>query len=366
METVSHLTAGDLSDILWNFSWTNIAVRLIPIPFALYGLLILYRRVSRWAFVALTVALAFAVSVRFLGSFVPVVVQMQPLRFMAPAVVLLAIPAGLALQALGRKIGLSGGSSAILAGVLLIAGALWTDRPEALALPPSPDPLGVFLDTHTTTDDRLLVQSIDGYQYEGYEAKAFPLTYNREVIGNTFPEIDDPAQFHHEFLWGKMLSSWQPADLGASLERWGVSWVFVQTDEAHELLAATTGVPSVSVGPYRAFQLPLASTSRFLIGRGQVAAKVNRLNLSDIEAENGLVVLRYRFHPAWRASGGESILRYPIPEDIVGFIAVKNPGRNLTLHFDPRAMLRAPWPDLMPDVPSSQNVELGRMPLAAR
>jgi hypothetical protein len=366
METVSHLTAGDVSDILWDLSWTNIAARLIPIPFALYGLVILYRRVSHWAFVALAVALAFAVGVRFLGSFVPVVVQMQPLRFMAPAVALLAIPAGLALQALGRKIGLSGGNSAILAGVLLIAGAIWTGRPEALDLPPSPDPLRVFLNAHTTPDDRLLVQSIDGYQYEGYEAKAFPITYNREVIGNTFPEIDDPAQFHRKFLWGKMLSSWQPADLRTSLERWGVAWVFVQTDEAHELLAATTGVLSVSVGPYRAFQLPSASTSRFLIGRGQVTAKVNRLDLSDVEAENGLVVLRYRFHPAWRASGGEPILRYPIPEDIAGFIAVKNPGRNLTLHFDPRAMLRAPWPDPMPDVPSGQNAELDRIPLAAR
>jgi hypothetical protein len=138
------------------------------------------------------------------------------------------------------------------------------------------------------------------------------------------------------------------------MNRWGVTWVFVQTNEAHALLAAVTGASSVTVGEYRAFQVPSASTSRFLVGRGRVAAQVNRFDLSDVEADNGLIVLRYRYHPAWRSDSGQPVRRYPIPEDNTGFIAMENPGRNVTLRFDPAGMLRASWPDPMRVVPSKQ------------
>jgi hypothetical protein len=65
-----------------------------------------------------------------------------------------------------------------------------------------------------------------------------------------------------------------------------------------------------------------------------------------------MIVLRYRFHPAWWSAGGQPVLRYPVPEDIGGFIALRDPGRNVTLHFDPAAMLRAFWPDPIPNTQS--------------
>ncbi len=348
MEFVTHLTASDWSDSLAEPSMDRIIRRVVAVSLGLYGLVVLYRAVGPFTFVILIGAAAFAAGLRFFGSFLPGIERMQPLRFIAPAVVLLAIPVGLALESLGQKCRLRGDRSALLVGLALLAGAFWLGEPKPLPLPPTPDALREFLPEHTTTEDRLLVQSLDGYRYRGFEAKVFPITYNREVIGNTFPQTDDPAQFHSDFLWGKALSSWRPDDLRASLERWGVTWVFVQTDEADKLLSAATGVPSVAVGGYRALKVPTASTSRFMVGRGRVAAKVNRLDLSDVEPENGIVVLRYRYHPAWRSDSGERVLRYPIPEDTKGFIALANPPRNLTLHFDPAAMLQASWPDPMP------------------
>ena len=345
MELDGHLTASDWSDSLATPSLDRIVRRAVGVTLGVYGLVVLYRTVSLWAFLTLVTAMGFAVALRFFGSFFPVIVTMQPLRFIAPAVVLLTIPAGLALESLGRRFRLRSEFSAALGGFVLVGAALFLGRPTPLPLPPSPDPLRAFLAARTTTEDRLLVQSDDGYRRSGYEAKAFPIAYDHEVIGNTFPETHDPAQFHSDFLWGRPLASWRPDDLRSTLERWGVTWVFVQTDDARQLIEAATGDPGESVGPYQAFQVPSASPSRFLVGRGRLTAKVNRIELTDLEPQDGLIVLRYRYHPAWRTDSGETVLRYPVPEDQTGFLALEAPSRDVTLHFDPASIFGATWPE---------------------
>lgn len=73
---------------------------------------------------------------------------------------------------------------------------------------------------------------------------------------------------------------------------------------------------------------------------------LNRLELSEVQPERGLVVLRYRYHPAWLASNGQRVEHYPVPEDPTGFIALRNPPDELTLRFSPWGMLWTSWPEL--------------------
>ena len=184
-----------------------------------------------------------------------------------------------------------------------------------------------FVMEHTSPGDRLLIQSLDR------QTKAMPLSLGREVIGDTFPVLDDPIQFKANSIFGKPFGAWQSEELRNTLHRYGVAFVLTLTPEAGALFAKTLGGPGKSVGSYQVFTDVL--DRRFLIGEGKVKAALNRLELSEVQPERGLVVLRYRYHPAWLASNGERVEHYPVPEDPAGFIALRNPPAELTLEVQP-------------------------------
>ena len=313
-------------------------VAICGLGLAAYGFSIL-KKIARSHFVlSFAFAAFFALFLKYFGSFMPITRSMQPSRFMLPAVILLALPVGIALARLAEKAKLPvGGTAAALALCMAVAAPL-LGKPEPIDLTPSLEPLVSFISRGTLPTDRLLVQS-----QTYYEPKGLPLLVGREVIGNTFPETDDPAQFLKETLWGKPLSVWSSQELRLALERWGVHWIFTCHKQARALMAEATGCPGETVGIYHAFKMPGSST-RFLVGKGSVVPKVNRLELSELVSDRDLIVLRYRYHPAWKASSGIEVLQYAVPEEPTGFIALRNPPRSVTLNFDPWKMLSAPWP----------------------
>ena len=75
-------------------------------------------------------------------------------------------------------------------------------------------------------------------------------------------------------------------------------------------------------------------------------SKVNRIELTNLQPENGLIVILYRFHPGWETFPNAKIEHYPVPEDPVGFIAIRNPEKNITLRYDPWKSLTAEWPKI--------------------
>jgi hypothetical protein len=94
------------------------------------------------------------------------------------------------------------------------------------------------------------------------------------------------------------------------------------------------------------------------IGDGLIEAKVNRIELKKLRPQNSLVVIRYRYHPSWRATPHIPVFSYPIPEDPSGFIALKEPGESVTLWFDPLALMAKPWPkklNTVGPIPAKQN-----------
>ena len=93
-----------------------------------------------------------------------------------------------------------------------------------------------------------------------------------------------------------------------------------------------------------AFDVP-ADTDRFMIGSGQVRARVNKLQLSNLRSDSGLVVLRYRYHPGWSTDYGGAVLRYPVEDDPAGFIALEHPPGRVVLEMEPVAMISEPWPE---------------------
>jgi hypothetical protein len=331
-----------------------------------WGLVLLGRLAGRRVAVCWGGTILFGLFLKFAGSFIPGVTQMQPSRFFTPTIALMTLPIGLVLHDLAGRLRVPAlvgvpamAAAGVLAAVLMpqqkgtwayenYAGAQEHDAgsfPLKL-VPPVPlpqvlPPLEEFITTRTAPADRLLVQTL----IEA-EPLALPMTCGREVVGNTYPDLYDPAQFLYNRLLGKPLAEWTPDQLRAALDRWGIVWAFVHTKKAAELFAATTGSPGEKVGPFLAFRIQ-SSASRFLAGRGDVEARVNRIELRNLVPANGLVVLRYRYDPSVEADG-VALFPYPVPEDPAGFIALRNPPSTVTLRFHPWRMLSAPWPSAPP------------------
>jgi hypothetical protein len=277
-----------------------------------------------------------------LGSFVPAIVYVQPLRLLIPATVFLGLPVGVLVEAFLRKIRVAPELAAMLIAVELAGLTVFQGWLQPMQQASASQVLKGFVMEHTSPGDRLLIQSLD------WQTKAMPLSLGREVIGHTFPVLNDPIQFKANSVFGKPFGAWQPEDLRDTLHRYGVAFALTLTSEAGALFATTIGEPGKSVGSYQVFTVR-PPTGRFLIGEGKVKAAFNRLELSEVQPERGLVVLRYRYHPAWGASTGQPVQRYPVPEDPAGFLALRDPPPKLVLEFRPWAMFWTTWPALPPE-----------------
>lgn len=342
----------------------KIAAAAIAIAFCGYGVFVMRQLAGGRAAAAFAGAGAAGLFLKFAGSFLPVVMFMQPSRFFVTAFAMLNVPIGLALYSVAKRLripqALGAGLGAVALTMLaaLLAGSLsvaWRDvneqgvevvgEPAFIDLPrrfvPAQDEfddLSRFVAERTTAEDRILMQS-----YWRYEQTALAAQWSRDVVGSYYPHTYDPTNFTRSEVWGRKIDKWTPEEFRESCRRWGITWVLTSTPEAAKLAAKAFGRAGEPAGPVLAFKTG-DSTSRFLVGSGQVRASVNRLALDDVQSENGVVVLRYRYHPAWQAPEGVEVFQYRIPEDSIGFLGLRNPPPNLVLRFSPAAMFTAKWP----------------------
>ena len=360
------LTYFSITHLLQSMTTPRLLTMLVALGIAVYGFVVMYQRCNARLTTAWVISASFALFLKFFGSFVPILVKMQPARFILSAFVFLTIPVGLALFSMSSKLRLPNAFASAVAALMLTAIASWwearpIDRseqttrinyaehrltntpsflrlPRRVAVPTTLEPLHPFVKHRTAPTDRLLLQT----RVQG-EQLILASIWQREVLGNTYLDPTNQARFTANWLWGRELELWTPDALRQALDRWGVTWVLTHTDRAGQLMARATRNAGEKVGTYRAFRFTGEST-RFLLGEGKMIASVNRLVLSDLKTHNGLVVLRYRYHPAWESSEHVPIFPYPIPEDPVGFIALQNPPEQVILHFNPIRMFSAIWP----------------------
>lgn len=333
-----HATYGSLREILSFFTPVRVVAIVGGLLCSIYGVVVMRKMVgTRIACVFGLVGLV-GIGLKFFGSFIPGVVLMQPARFGLSTFVFLAVPMGLALYRISQYIRLSPIISTVGLVFCAVIGGVILDKPKSLAFTPPAMGLVDFVQNRTNLSDRLLIQSM------GWEPRALPMLLDREVVGNGFPFSKDPTQFLSTMLWGKPIDAWEPREMGAILERWGISWCFTHNQQGRELFEKITKTSGEQVGKYRAFQIS-DSESRFLLGTGQIHATVNHIELSQLQDEDGLVVLRYRYHPAWETSSGVPVFQYALSEDPKGFLALKNPSETMHLVFNSRKMLSATWPN---------------------
>lgn len=294
------------------------------------------------------------------GSFLPVLRHIQPLRFATPTVALVCIPAGCFLFWLATGASRRVAIPVLTLLLLLIAASFSPIReraaghderitltvrnhvPEGFRLSAKPveeiastRALSAWIKTNSSPSDRILVQT-----RLKTDPRAFAIAWDREVMGSSYPAIDDPLHFDRERVFGRTITDVSPEQLRACVDLWGIALAVVWSPEAIRLFDMTFG-PGRHIGAYAAYPIP-EPKSRFLLGQGALKTSINRIELSRLAPDASRVVIRYRYHPGWRAADGSAVLRHPVSGTSAEFIELVNPPSTVTLRFDPKEAFCAP------------------------
>lgn len=200
--------------------------------------------------------------------------------------------------------------------------------------------LSTFIAERTETSHRLLVET---EARDSSLATAIPQMTGRETISSAFPDFPDPVQFSPQRLFGMKFADVDLEDAQSGIENFGVRWVFVRSEHWRTFFQKLTRQQGEAVGAFTAFEFP-GNNSRFIVGSGKAVANVNRIELSNVVAEENAVVIRYRYHPGWVCDLPASLSPFPIAEDPGGLIQINDPQPNMVLRFDPLRGLKEPWP----------------------
>jgi len=340
-------SALQLEHRYWNWAdWSDFQHALGPVVLAVLALLTgialltlprLARRCGRTAAVACGLVVLTTLLLFLFGSFWSPTRVLQPVRFATPFWIALALLGGLACGAVGERLRLPPWIRAVLWGVaafglgiaVYLVGPRVRNEPDVAALMQ-------FLQQRTTIADRVLMETT------GF-AQALPGIIDREVIANAFPDDQDPVQFLPDRLFGRRLEEWSLPELRAALDRFAVNWVLADSAAGQRLFGQLSGDSGTVVGNFRAYAMG-GTHDRFLTGTGEVRAGVNRLELTDVQAPEGFVVLRYRYHPGWVCDPPSALEPYPIPEGGGGLLLIRNPRPSMQVRFDTQRALHAAWP----------------------
>ncbi len=362
------------ADLIYH-SWDHLLSMLSPMRVviattALFFIAFGFTRFAKYS--GKTTAVAFLVTgllgimLKFFGSFIPVIVLMQPSRFLLTAAAMLALPLGIGIERVCRLLHLSSPLACVFASILVVGFAGWKDRQSfnqdtgpqhvnfagnteiegtgTLGLPHSIPildfvaPLQEFVSAKTSKHDRILLQT--RAQCEG---KILAHVWQREVIGNAYPDQHDPANFLANRLFGRKLSDWSAEELRSTVRQWGINWVFTCTEAARKAFEQAYHQKGIEVGLFRAFHVA-DDQNRFLIGEGTIQSSVNYIMLRDLKPKNGIVVLRYRYHPAWSCDNQAIVAGYPVSGCQSGFLMIRTSSENVELTFSPLAIFTAKWP----------------------
>lgn len=278
----------------------------------------------------------------YFGSMSLFVSYFQPQRILIPALVLLTLFAGKALEGLfaPRRNSLS------LIPILLFIIMLLTPsygfasmmreewgKQVSTLLPQDTRDLIGWIAANTSSQGRILVEDSGaetGHVIGGHSLAIFPLYTEREFAGRPLPYTRaKEGVIFPEFSEGKLFN--RPADgfseeeLRRLLSLYNIEWVVSWSPEG---LSALSSHPSLlaetaRIGKFRVFHVNL-TPSFFLDGGGVVRAGFNQVVLSNLTGER--IVLKYEYDGALSSREGLPLEPVPIEGTLNTFIAFNRSG----------------------------------------
>ncbi len=324
--------------------------RLFIIGLALSGALSLWRKKEYhpefWFFV--TVISGFFLLTYF-GSFAPGLRHIQPYRYVTALYFLLLPLSGLGLaRAYQWKRAAAAVAFIVILSALMIMPS-WryfpSVSPLSASFPPEVMELLNWLEQNTDQKARIMIE--DNNVWEGgilpYGHTRFPgilpALLPRECVGGPLPNAF--IKHHHVgFHDGRFLDR----EIEKSSEDWlmdrvrlyNIKWAVCWSDASKNKLRGIKDLVNEKAifRDIAVFEFTY-DPDFFLKGRGTTEADYDRIRLSDLCPEGNEVIIKYHYDPGFKAEPEAELFRADVPDDPIGFIGIRNPGKELILYYSP-------------------------------
>jgi hypothetical protein len=215
-------------------------------------------------------------------------------------------------------------------------------------MPPAVEQLVAFLAQHTTPEARILVEDSEAFNKPGYfEAEAyygthvpglFPFLLKREYLCGPrpmYPIKHSFASFTRGVLFDRPIADYTFSELQAAFDLFNVRWIVCWFDDSR---AAFDAWPQYirkvgAVDKFTVYEV-LREPSFFIKGSGRVTSDYNRLELTDVQPEDGEAIISYHWMKYLVTDSGAELERVMLGGDPIGFIKIKNPPARLTIYND--------------------------------
>lgn len=304
---------------------------------------------------AFAAGIVFAFCIAYYGSHTGFLPPLQPERFTIPLSLLLLIPAGTMLPIIARKVFRNIRPFEMLFAVALAFVLLYQPviRPFGIfyknqlyhlrtEIPQEVTALLDFIRLYTGREGRILLEDSEytrtrpGHQYYGGHYPAlFPEYVQREYLCGPrpmYPVKHSYASFTNGVLFEKDVSAYSREELAQAFDLFNVKWIVAWSQPSRDMFSRfpdyITRIGEIDrVSIYTVNRQP----SFFLKGRGKLTADYNRIDLHDVEPENGEIIIAYHWMKKFRAVPDAVIEPVFLGGDPVGFIKVKNPPRSFSI-----------------------------------
>ena len=284
----------------------------------------------------------------YFGSFIPLLKNLQPLRFKVPYDLFLILASSYTISAWRRSASSSARSTwiPILLACGLIATAInliQTEYENKLRLrtqiSPEVSALVEWIRQETPTNGRLLFEESGdetGFVYEGMYLSSFvPYWTGRQLIGgpiNLYNDRHHFAEFHSGMLFKRDIASFTNEELATYFRTYNIGAVVAFHPRSVQRLLSIPQLVSLDqqLGDVHLFRVnqPL---NWFLKGKGQLDTGLNRIHGSNIKGDE--IILKYHWTEGLVSDPPVNLMPVRILDDPIPFIKVLNPPPEFTLRI---------------------------------
>jgi hypothetical protein len=147
-----------------------------------------------------------------------------------------------------------------------------------------------------------------------------------------YPVKHSYASFTEGLLFEKELQDYSLPEMQEMFEIYNVKWIVCWLQESKDFLAGFSEYVEklATIDKFTIYEVK-RKTSFFLKGTGKVKADYNRIELDDLIAEDGEVVIAYHWMETFRAVPDVKLERFMVGGDPVGLIKISNPPSSLVI-----------------------------------
>lgn len=310
-------------------------------------------RRSMWQAFGAGICVIFLIA--YYGSHTKVFPPLQPERYTIPLGLLLLIPASFSLSRFVHAF-VQRSSLSIFLFVSALAfvflyqpvirpfGIFYKFKPYRLQteVPRPITTLLEFLQDHTNRAGRILLEDSEytrarpEHQYSGGHYPAlFPEYVQREYLSGPrpmYPVKHSYASFTNGVLFERDISTYTRHELEQAFDLFNVKWIVAWSQKARDVFGRFPDyiMKIQEVDRFSVYEVN-RTPSFFIKGSGELMADYNRIELHNVQAEDGEIIISYHWMKKFRTIPDAVIEPVFLGGDPIGFIKVKNPPRSFAI-----------------------------------